>query len=270
MSSSSFLSVAQAFVEARSRGLVVRSYPGPMPSNLSEAYAIQDHAIGITSRVIAAWKVGRIADELVSEFGDDRIAGPIFSDMIVDSATNQVTEMPVLPGFAAVEAELMMRVSTPIPAGTDLQTIADFIDEVRFGLEIASSPFPDINAHGPAVTASDFGNNFGLLLGPPIANWRQRNLLDAPAVVTVDGAVVGAGSASTMLDGPFGAVAFLARVLADRGIPIPPGTWVSTGAITGVHRVSPGQLVTGRFDEEYEVKCRTAMFMPAPTHNGSE
>ncbi len=37
------------------------------------------------------------------------------------------------------------------------------------GIEIASSPLQNINDYGPAVVASDFGNNAGLLLGAEVA-----------------------------------------------------------------------------------------------------
>ena len=62
----------------------------------------------------------------------------------------------------------------------------------------------------------------------------------------------------------FGSVAFLARVQAARGIALLPGTWVSTGSITGVHPVSPGQSVRATFDRVHEVACRTTLFVPAP------
>lgn len=255
-------SVARVFVEARRSSRIVSSYPGPMPKTLAEGYAIQDQALGLTSQSIAGWKVGRIADELVEQFGVNRLAGPIFVDRVVETSESQAAEMPILAGFAAVEAELMMRIGSPIPDGVRPESIADYIDSVRFGIEIASSPFPDINAHGPAVTISDFGNNFGLLLGSEIADWRTRDLAAAPVVLTIDGELAGTGLAASMPDGPFGAVAFLVRLLAARRIAMPVGTWVSTGAITGVHPVSPGQAVRATFDNSYEVACRTALFTP--------
>ena len=46
-----------------------------------------------------------------------------------------------------------------------------------------------------------------------------------------------------MLDGPFGAACFLFNHLARRGIAVPPGTWISSGAVTGVHRVAIGDHV---------------------------
>ena len=89
------------------------------------------------------------------------------------------------------------------------------IDDVRLGIEIASSPYPRINADGPAVTASDFGNNFGLVLGPRVANWRATDLSAIEVSSEIDGRIVGAGTAASMLDGPFGAVRFLLANLAE-------------------------------------------------------
>src|SRR3546814_4494760 len=104
-----------------------------------------------------------------------------------------------------------------------------------------------INAHGPAVTASDYGNNKGLVLGPPIADWRTADLIGMPVEFLIDGQRIGAASMATMLDGPFGSALFLIRTLRARGIAIPPGTWLSAGAITGVHEIAAGQRADPRF-----------------------
>src|SRR3546814_17650242 len=107
-----------------------------------------------------------------------------------------------------------------------------------------------INAHGPAVTASDYGNNKGLVLGPPIADWRTADLIGMPVEFLIDGQRIGAASMATMLDGPFGSALFLTRPLRAPGIPIPPGTWPSAGAVTRVPEMSevqgPSQRLAGR------------------------
>ncbi len=265
-----FSSVARAFVDARRNSTVVATYPGRIPETLNDAYAIQDEAIRLIGKPVAGWKVGRIPNDLTDAFGANRLAGPIFANMIVDANQAPAPTMPILEGFAAVEAELMLRVSGTIPLDADVATVANYIDEIRFGLEIASSPFSGINDHGPAVTISDFGNNFGLVLGPDIPDWRSRDLINASVALSIDGHGVGAATAASMLDGPFGAVVFLARLLSERGIALPAGTWVSTGAITGVHRVLAGQSTTAIFDNVFEVSCGTRAFAPAARQEGSE
>lgn len=248
--------IAEAFVEARRQDKVLDQYPGQKPESLDHAYAIQDAAIKMRHNAVGGWKVGRVQDHLVTEFDAERLVGPIFADAIIFAKNEEPLDVPVLRGFAAVEAELMLRVSrdtTGVRSPTDAHSV---IDKVRFGLEIASSPFAGINDHGPAVTASDFGNNYGLVLGPVIADWRSRDLLQASVELLIDGIQTGVGKAADMLDGPFGAASFLFQLLAKRGIAVPTGTWISTGAITGVHKIMAGQACTAIFDGKEVVSAR--------------
>ncbi|WP_343227867.1 2-keto-4-pentenoate hydratase [Sphingopyxis soli] len=223
---------------------------------MAEAYAIQDAAIASDGRRVGGWKVGRIAPELVGAYGDNRLTGPVFSDEIFDGSAGQRPIMPVYAdGFAAAEAEVLLCLGDVGTRDYDLESVKDCIIEVRTGIEIASSPFPAINQHGPAVTASDYGNNKGLILGPAISGWRDADLIRMPVEFFVDDAPVGAATMETMLDGPFGSALFLIRTLRARGIAIAPGTWVSTGAITGIHEIRPGQRGDALFDGKIRVGC---------------
>ena len=252
--------VSAAFVEARRTGRVLADFPGTLPANLDEAYRIQDNAILLTGRSIGGWKVGRVAPELVGAFGADRLGGPIFTDQICCAPSGVAVDMPVLSGFAAVEAEILLKVGAVPDRALTFETAADFVSEVRLGIEIASSPFPGINEHGPAVTASDFGNNFGLVVGPAIRGWREIDLLHATARLEIDEALQGEGMLANMLDGPFGAFAFLDGMLKRRGLSLKVGDWISTGAITGVHRIEAGQAASATFADSYSVACRTIAF----------
>ncbi len=244
--------IARAFLAARAEKTPLTLYPGAMPQTMADAYAIQSAAIDFDGRQIGGWKVGRIAPDLVERFGGERIAGPIFADEIAaDGAA-----MPVYArGFAAAEAEVLLCLGDVGDRDHDIASVRDCILDVRTGIEIASSPFPDINRHGPAVTASDYGNNKGLVLGPPIPGWRDRDLIAMPVEMTIDGVSVGGATMETMLDGPFGSALFLIRTLRARGIAIAPGTWVSAGAITGVHEITVGQRAAALFDGKIRVGC---------------
>lgn len=247
--------IAQALVDARRHDAVLQAYPGPLPTSLAEAYRIQDEAIAYSGRAIGGWKLGRIRMPEAGQFGAERLAGPIFSDSITTAADTGPVAVQVLTGFAAVEAEVLLRLSVTPPANLSVEDAPAFVGEVRFGIEIASSPFVGINQNGPAVTVSDFGNNFGLVVGPPIPHAKAPGALERLAVLAIDDVVVGTGFVADMLDGPFGSLAFLARLMAERGMQLEPGQWVSTGAITGVHPVRHGQRVRASFGNDLAVEC---------------
>ena len=65
-----------------------------------------------------------------------------------------------------------------------------------------------------------------------------------------------------MLDGPYGAVRFLLGNLSARGFDLSKGLWVSTGAITGVHPVVPGQKVTAEFGDHGSLSCMICAAQP--------
>ncbi|WP_120218344.1 2-keto-4-pentenoate hydratase [Sphingopyxis sp. EG6] len=246
--------VARAFLAARAKKTPLTLYPGAMPQTMADAYAIQDRAIALDGRRVGGWKVGRIAPDLVDRYGGNRLTGPIFVDEIHDGSAQPA--MPVYAdGFAAAEAEILLCFGEVGTRDYDIDSVRDCIVDVRTGIEIASSPFPEINRHGPAVTASDYGNNKGLVLGPSIVGWQDADLIRMPVEMAIDGETVGAATMEAMLDGPFGSALFLIEILRARDIAIPPGTLVSAGAITGIHEVRPGQRAEALFDGKIRVGC---------------
>ncbi|MEQ5787240.1 fumarylacetoacetate hydrolase family protein [Erythrobacter sp. NFXS35] len=247
--------IAQALVDARRHDAVLDAYPGAMPASLAEAYRIQDEAIAYAGRPIGGWKLGRIRQPEATQFGAERLAGPIFRDSITTAGDPSPVTVQVLTGFAAVEAEVLLRLSATPPADLSTEDAPAFVDAVRFGIEVASSPFVGINQNGPAVTVSDFGNNFGLVVGPLIPDAKSPGALDRPAILAIDDVVVGTGLLADMLDGPFGSLAFLARLMGARGRQLEPGQWVTTGAITGVHPIRQGQRVRATFGDDLAVEC---------------
>lgn len=247
--------LARALVAARRDVAPITRFPGAMPETMDQAYAIQDAAIALDGRQVGGWKVGRIPPDLVARYGAERLTGPIFADEIVDG-TGGAPRMGIFPGgFGAVEAELLLRLGDIGDGEHDIASVRECVEEVRTGIEVASSPFAEINMHGPAVTASDFGNNKGLVLGPRIEGWRERDLVRMPVELRIDGQIVGSATMETMLDGPFGSVSYLLRTLRARGIAPAPGTWVSAGAITGVHEIAAGQHAEALFGGDLRVAC---------------
>lgn len=257
--------MAQAFVQARREARVLESYPGERPSDLSLAYRIQDRAIVLDGRGVVGWKIGKINPPDDARLGCNRLAGPIFADTVMPAGAGVIPDMPIYAGsFAAAEAELLLHLAPGWDGRLPNDDAATrlLLDDIRLGIEIASSPYPRINADGPTVTASDFGNNAGLVIGPQLANWQELDLCAILVRTEIDGQLVGESTAATMLDGPYGAVRFLLANLTARGFDLSDGLWVSTGAITGVHTVQPGQQASATFGEHGTLACTITLAQP--------
>ena len=257
--------IVGSFLEARRSAGGLDAYPGDLPATLDEAYAIQDEAIARWGRPVLGWKVGLVASPLSDRFGTDRLAGPIFAPANALSDGGAV-EMPVFAdGFAAAEAEFLLRIGRTPPADQvefSLDEAAGLIETVHAGIEIASSPLRSINELGPVAVISDFGNNNGLVVGPEIAAWRSSGFAEWEVRTTIDGALAGIGCGASFPDGPIGAARFLFELMARRGIALAPGQWISSGAVTGVHAVRPGQRVEARFRDDLGLTCKLVAAHP--------
>jgi 2-keto-4-pentenoate hydratase len=258
--------VAAVFVKARRSAGSLANYPGTPPADLASAYRCQDEAISLWGGAIAGWKVGWVPPPFSERFGVQRLVGPIFADAVVHANGAEVVSVPVFAeGFAAIEAEFVLQLAKDAPANVldwTAETARRFVKAMFIGIEIASSPLININDYGPAVVASDFGNNAGLLLGAEIPDWPSRDPQSMLCETRIDGTVVGRGSAAAVSGGPLAALAFALRCNALRGRPLRAGDFISTGAVTGVHSISAGQSAEVVFTGLGILKCRAVPMTP--------
>ncbi|MBX2814257.1 MAG: hypothetical protein KTR25_20785 [Myxococcales bacterium] len=250
---------AQAFVEARLQKQAINQYPGDMPTSLTAAYDIQDAAIALWPDAIVGWKAGRIMGQLAIDFGEDRLAGPIFAPCKKIRSAEQPIEMPVFQGgFAAVEGEVTMVIgqdADPSKTSYSTEDALAMVNSVHLGVEIASSPFSEINDHGPLVTISDFGNNYGLILGDPIPDWQTFALSEWKCTVVINGETVGQANPAGMPGGPLESVRFLLENTARRGLPMKKGMCCLTGAVTGVHQAKIGDNASVQMAGVNPINC---------------
>lgn len=254
---------AAAFVRARRAAASLPGYPGVPPLDLRSAYACQDRAIALQGSKVVGWKVGRIADAQQPVYGAERLAGPVFAEALRPAA-GEVAFPVFVGGFAAVEAEYVIRLAADAPAERldwTREDAAALAGDMLLAVETAGSPLATINELGPAVVVSDFGNNAGLILGPPVRAWRER-LDDLVCETFVNGASVGRGGAASLPGGPLEALRFLLESCARRGRPLKAGDLVSTGAATGIHDVKPGDAARVVFGDDGVISCRAVPARP--------
>ncbi len=223
---------------------------------MDQAYAVQEAAIALWADPIIGWKVAATGRPLAG-MSAGRLIGPVFSGGLWCSGSDPVAAPLFADGFGAVEAEYVLRLGCSVlpRMGWTTDAVAPLVDAAFIGMEIAGSPYPEINVHGPEVTASDFGNNLGLVVGPEIPGWRQA-LVSGACVMRIDGTVVGRGGADAIPGGPLESLAILLNLLGARGRGLSRGDLVSTGATTGVHAVGDGQIAVADFGQHGVVSCR--------------
>jgi len=251
--------VARQLVEARLAAQPLAGIPGPMPQSLAQAYQIQDAAIALWPDAIAGWKVGRVPAAPGEAASSERLAGPIFRGQVRQAGPGE-TAFPVLVGgFAAVEAEFVIRLGADAPAGKIDWTLAEadaLVAAWHIGVETAGSPMAEINTIGGVAVAGDFGNNAGVILGPEIPGWRERPLAGMTCEVSIDGRRIGTGSAAAIPGGPMESLVFLLGHCAARGLPLKAGALIATGAATGVHDIVSGQSSVLSFGGLGAIVCR--------------
>jgi len=254
--------VAAELVAARTEGRSLTRFPGVIPASMAEAYQIQELAMSRWPDSLVGWKIGYIPADRRAPGDPDRLVGPIWRQQFHQSEEHlSPSEVGIfVSGFAAVEAELVIRLDQDLPAhdegGWTAQEVANLEQHLLVGIEVASSPIPDINSLGPTVIAADFGNNNGLVLGSVLADWPGG----APVQLAcyIDGQLMGEGSAENLPGGIHHGLATALNILASRGQPVRAGMVFATGAITGIHPIRPGQHCRVEVRGGPSVELRTA------------
>lgn len=254
--------ISRRLVDARLTATPLAEFPGSVPDTLSAAYAVQSASIARWPDSVRGWKVGGIPPEFRDALGALKLSGPIFEPSVFSIESGGARAMPIFQGgFAAVEAEFVFKVGEPVAPTAQFASDAaliNTIESLHIGAEIASSPMADVNRLGPCCVVCDFGNNAGLIVGPAIEDWQKRSPESMTAMVSVDGQTVGEATAASLEGGLLGVLRFLYQCASDREILLDAGTFVSCGALTGIHdvttesraRVDFGQL--GAFDVTFE------------------
>lgn len=237
--------VAAELVAARREGRSLPGFPGTHPASMAEAYRIQELAMSRWRDTLVGWKIGYISADRRPAGDPDRLVGPVWRQQCHQGEGHApAAEVGIFgSGFAAVEAELVIQLSQDLPAHAHADwtavEAANLDQRLLFGIEVASSPIPDINSLGPTVIAADFGNNNGLVLGTVLAPRLDGEPVQLACYV--DGQLIGEGTADNLPGGIHHGLATALNILGSRGQLIPAGTLFATGAITGIHSIAPGQ-----------------------------
>lgn len=249
--------IARALVEARLTRRACDAFPCALPDTLDDAYAVQLEAIALWPDAIAGWKVGRMSDDLAQRFGCDRFIGPVFHAAVVQAGREGRSPFAMFAGgSAAFEAEYVAFVSIAADGGVG-------ISHVTTGIEVASSPVATLPGLGSLASVADLGNNAGQIIGAPVPLDLFADAQALPCETRIDNGPAVFKTAAALPGGPATAFAFAVEQAARLGLPLQAGQFVSTGAVTGMHAVTPGQACSADFGEFGRIDCDVVALDPS-------
>ena len=230
-------------IEARQSGERLASLSADeAPATAEEGYALQDVILRRLGITIAGWKAGASSPTAEPQ------AGPILADRMKPSPAR----FAMLPNaLRTVEAELAFRFGYDLSARATPYSeneVWDAIDTLHVGIEVLESSFVDRRFVPEHAVLGDLLNNGAYAYGPPITDWRGRELGKPKAVLIINGKEVRHADAGTPGGHPKRLLTFLVNHAAGRGLAIKRGDIVTTGSHTGMLDAPAGSTVTARFE----------------------
>jgi 2-keto-4-pentenoate hydratase len=191
--------------------------------------------IGFTNRSI--WREYHVSAPIWGHVYDSTVHYP-------DSGETRIDVSHLLQ--PRIEPEVQLHFARTPPVTRDEHAILDCVDWIALGFELVQCPFPRWEfAAADAIAA--FAVHGALVVGPPVAvsdvdDCRGR-LRSFRVVLSKNSAQQTEGVGANVLGSPLLAFAYLADILSNqsRFPPVQAGEIVSTGTLTELRPVSPGE-----------------------------
>ena len=225
----------QSFELHRARGRYRPLEAAVRGAPLEDAYRIQDVMHRLLAEAgrgeIMGWKIALTSKAMQQMTGVDQpAAGAIFSKVVhpsparVDASTYH---------HLGVEFEIAVRLGDALPAGDSPWTRATVAERVAACLpafELVEDGNADYATLDAFTLIAQNTWNGGIVLGAPVAAWREVDLERAVTRCWVNDQPAGQGKTGDAMGHPFEAVAWVANLLNRRGRRLERGMVVMTGS----------------------------------------
>jgi len=165
-----------------------------------------------------AWKAAVV--------GEDMVLAPFFDGMVLDSPAEMAANSF---NGCMLEAEVAFRMSRDFPPSDGGRGVEDVLAGVSNAYIVIEAP--NLRYAGqPALPdmAADGVGNHALIVGPEIADWQSRDLLDLDCQILLDGEVVAEGRDER--PNPTEILVATINEINNRGMTVSAGELVTTGA----------------------------------------
>ncbi|MCI0899080.1 MAG: fumarylacetoacetate hydrolase family protein [Chloroflexi bacterium] len=232
------------------------------PRDINEAYDIQEafqELLKPERGAIAGYKVAlttAVMQKMVG-FGHP-CSGAIFASGVHHSpATIKGSDFVHL----GAECEIAVLLSRDLPANAapyDRESVKGAVAALMPAFELVDDRGADYSDLFFLGVAADNAWNAGIVLGEPVTDWQDIDLVAASGAMTINGQPAGEGKGGDVLGHPLEALAWLANNLAERGKSLQKDMTVMTGSIVSTKFLNRGDEVHFGIDTLGEVRLTVA------------
>ncbi len=212
--------------------------------SIEAAYLVQDafHALlRERGHRLVGYKIA-LTSKAMQEFCgvDQPLSGVVFEQFVHESpATVRLADHRHL----GVEFEVAVRLGADLPPASvphDRDSVAAAVASCQPAFELVEDRNADYSTLDAFDLVAENAWNAGVVLGPPVDEWRQIDLEHAVTRLETNGTFVGEGRTGDALGHPMDAVAWLANHLNQRGRMLERGQFVMTGSSIVTQFPEPG------------------------------
>lgn len=218
-----------------------------VPPDKPTAYRIAAMVAEELRLPVLGWKIAAMKEEMQKALRTD---SPIYGRVYFTKAT-PVSVVHARLASPIPEVEYQARLGIDLPPrekAYSVEEVTDAVESLQPGLELAEcrfvhdAKFPPL----PAILADGAGSGT-IIYGPPIADWRKRDIAGQEVTLSSHGKIRRQGTAAAALDHPMVPLAWLANELSRTGVGMKAGQMISTGTLTGMLAPKPGETFIADF-----------------------
>jgi 2-keto-4-pentenoate hydratase len=209
------------------------------PATLAEAYAIQDEVTRVLGP-IGGWKVGMGSPDA------EPSCAPVYRDAIL--AAGALLDPTRYHGLA-LEVEFAFRLRRDLPpcaGGYTYDEVAAAVDFMPL-IEVIGSRYRDRTDLSAAEQLADANGNGALILGAPVADWRDLDFRTERVELAIDGKIVQSACGTHPAGDPVRLVLWQAEHAASRVGGLKAGDIVTTGSLQGATPIAAGSRAVGNW-----------------------
>ena len=237
---------ADALAQARAAARLVAGLPpDAAPRTMDEAYRVQAE-IARRCGGYRGWKVGSLTPEARAAAGIDRPTGARLLTPFVHLSPARLSHARFVT--PTLECEIAFEMAEDLPPRAEAYTTDEVIaatGAMRLAIEVADSRLPP--KPPTPLNVADAGANGAFVIGPAVLSWRSMDRGAIEAVLLVNGREAARGAGAKVLGDPLRAVVLFANNPPPHGPGLRAGDIVTTGSLTGMTPVAPGDRAVATF-----------------------